>query len=673
VEVPERAVLRASELREQLDHHAYRYYVLDAPEISDSEYDRLFRELQDLEAAHPDLKTDDSPTLRVGAPPVSGFTTYAHRIPMLSLDNTFGEIELREFDARIQKLTGQQEMEYLVETKFDGASISLTYEDGRLIRATTRGDGTTGEVVTENARTINGVPYRLRSPRAGTMEVRGEVVMLKSVFAEVNLIRAERGEQVFANPRNAASGGLRQLDSRLTAQRKLSYFCYGTGYVEGEPLADTQAGVILALRELGFPSFGMPTVVSGADALWSAVDSIRERRADLPFGIDGAVVKVNALTAQEDIGFTARGPRWATAVKFPAEQAFTKLKGILWSVGRTGNVTPVADLEPVLVGGVTVSRATLHNTEDLLRKDVRVGDTVIIQRAGDVIPEVVGPVLEQRDPSAVIPTEPTHCPACETALVRREGVVYLKCPNRACPAQIQSKLEHFVGRRMMDIEGLGSKLIERLLEAGYLTDLASIYRLADHREAMAQMDGLGELSVEKVLAAIESSKTQPLPRFLFALGIPEVGEKGAQELAAALRTLDGIRAADYEALIAIENVGPRTASEVQEWFEDAQNAQLVNDLLAAGVAPIEASAPSGTIFAGKTFVFTGKLEQFARESAEALVQDLGGKASGSVSKKTDYVVAGPGAGSKLAKAEELNVPVLTEEEFLAMLPEGTQL
>jgi len=664
---------RAAELRLALERHAYRYYVLESPEISDSEYDHLFRELQDLEEKHPEAKTDDSPTLKVGAPPVSGFESYRHRQAMLSLDNAFSEQELRDFDGRIQKLAGLSVIEYAVEPKFDGASISLTYRDDKLIRGTTRGDGTTGEVVTDNARTIQGIPLRLRESHPGEIEVRGEVVMLNSDFERVNAVRLERGEQVFANPRNAASGGLRQLDSRLTAQRKLSFFCYGTGFVDQPLNAATQVGVMESLRDLGFPTFRRPIAVAGFDALWAAVCEIREQRASLPFGIDGAVVKVNDLALQGEIGFTVRGPRWAIAVKFPAEQAFTRLNGIIWQVGRTGNVTPVADLEPVSVGGVTVSRATLHNSEDLARKDVRVGDTVIVQRAGDVIPEVVGPQLEKRPVDAEIVTEPTHCPACETVLVRREGVVYLKCPNRACPAQIQSKLEHFVGRRMMDIDGLGSKLIQRWLETGYLTDLASIFRLKDKRAALVEMDRLGEQSVDNVLSAIEESKMRSLPRFVFALGIPEVGEKGAQELATALRTLNAIRHADYDTLTAIENVGPRTASEITEWFEDPENVRLVDDLLAAGVSPVEAAAPRSDAFVGKTFVFTGKLEQFAREDAEALVADMGGKSSGSVSKKTDFVVAGPGAGSKLAKATELGVAVLTESEFLAMLPDGIEL
>ncbi len=664
---------RIDELRQALERHAYRYYVLDLPEISDSEYDSLFRELQDLEEKHPDLKTDDSPTLKVGAPPVSGFETYRHRLPMLSLDNAFSEDELREFDARIQKLTGLSDIEYSVEPKFDGASISLTYQEGKLVRGTTRGDGTAGEVVTDNARTIQGIPLRMRHAHPGEIEVRGEVVMLKADFELVNAARLARGEQVFANPRNAASGGLRQLDSRLTAQRKLSFFCYGTGFAEQPLGADTQTAVMDGLRDLGFPTHRRPVGVKGFAALWAAVSEIRDQRSDLKFGIDGAVVKVNSLALQAEIGFTVRGPRWAIAVKFPAEQAFTRLNGIIWQVGRTGNVTPVADLEPVSVGGVTVSRATLHNSDDLARKDVRVGDIVIVQRAGDVIPEVVGPQLEKRPEGAEIITEPMHCPACETALIRREGVVYLKCPNRACPAQIQSKLEHFVGRRMMDIDGLGSKLIQRWLESGHLTDLASIYRLKDRRAELVEMDRLGEQSVDNVLAAIEESKTRPLPRFVFALGIPEVGEKGAQELATALRTLDAIRRADYDTLTAIDNVGPRTASEITEWFEEPENARLVDDLLAGGVSPVEAAAPRSDAFAGKTFVFTGKLEQFAREAAEALVADMGGKSSGSVSKKTDFVVAGPGAGSKLAKATELGVTVLTETEFLAMLPDGIAL
>lgn len=666
---------RAAELREQIEHHAYRYYVLDAPEISDTEYDHLFRELQDLETAHPELRTADSPTLRVGAPPVAGFPPHRHLVPMLSLDNAFGEEELRAFDERVRKgLESAEPVEYYCELKFDGASISLTYEDGVLVTAATRGDGTSGEEVTSNAKTVRGIPLRMRAPLPGRVEVRGEVVMLKSAFEQVNAERAARGEQVFANPRNAASGGLRQLDSRLTAARKLSFFAYGVGAAQlasGERrLAATQGETLARLRELGFATRSETRVVTGVENLLQFVRNAQESRAGLPFGIDGVVLKVNDLDAQAALGFTARGPRWAIAYKFPAEQAFTRLRSIFTQVGRTGTINPVADLEPVYVGGVTVSRATLHNYDEVRRKDIREGDIVIVQRAGDVIPEVVGPVLDRREGELPLPQEPTQCPSCDTPVKRAEGEVFLRCPNRACPAQIAQKLQHFVGRKMMDIDGLGEKLIERFLELGWLTDVASIYRLADHREEMIALDRMGEQSTTNLLNSIEASKTRPLARFLFALGIPEVGERGAVDLVRELRTFEALRTADYAALMEIPGVGPRTASEIAQWFQDEENQRVVDALLALGIQPVEGEAPASDLFAGKTFVFTGKLEKFTRERAEELVQQMGGKAAGSVSKNTSYLVAGPGAGSKLAKAEQLKVEVLDEDGFLALLPEG---
>lgn len=666
---------RASELRQILEHHAYRYYVLDSPEIGDSEYDRLFRELQDLEAAHPELRSSDSPTLRVGAPPVEGLKPHRHAIPMLSLDNAFGHEELRAFDERIRRfLETSDEIQYLAELKFDGASISLTYRDGLLEIGATRGDGTTGEDVTHNARTVRGIPLRLREPLPGGIEVRGEVVMLKSAFDELNRIKTEKGEQIFANARNAAAGGLRQLDSRQTAARKLSFYTYGLGYSDlssGRRLADTQSEIIATLNRLGFPSRAESKVVNGADALVEYVDEIQRLRPGLPFGIDGVVIKVNSLDLQEALGFTARGPRWAIAYKFPAEQTFTRLNRIFAQVGRTGVITPVADLEPVQVGGVTVSRATLHNYEDLARKGVREGDIVIVQRAGDVIPEVVGPVIEKREGDLPVPAEPTACPECGTEPTRKAGEVALRCPNRRCPAQIAAKLRHFVGRKMMDIDGLGEKLIDRFLETGILTDMPSIFRLRDRRDELVGLDRLGELSIDNLIASIESSKNRSLARFLFALGIPSVGEKGGQDIARELRTLDAIRSADYDTLVAIPNVGPHTASEIQEWFEEPENQRMIEEMLALGVAPVEGEAPVSDLFVGQTIVFTGKLEKFSRESAEAFVTKMGGKSAGSVSKNTSLVVAGPGAGSKLEKAEQLGVTVVDEEGFLAMVPEGS--
>lgn len=664
---------RAAELRQTLEHHNYRYYVLDDPEISDSEWDKLFRELVDIEAKHPELQTSDSPTQRIGAPPIAGLESHRHLTPMLSLDNAFGHDELREFDQRVRRgLETTEGIEYFAELKFDGASISLTYVDGVLEIATTRGDGTTGENVTHNAKTVRGIPLRLQEPIAGRFEVRGEVVMLKSVFDELNRGKAERGEQQFANPRNAAAGGLRQLDSRLTALRKLNFYTYGVGAVElagGRRFQNSQSAILARLKELGFPLRPEPRVLKGIDALIEFVDGVQANRGALPFGIDGVVVKVNQLDDQEQLGFTSRGPRWATAVKFPAEQAFTRLNSVFAQVGRTGAVTPVADLEAVFVGGTTVTRATLHNYQELRRKDVRPGDIVIIQRAGDVIPEVVGPVLDKRTEDLPLPETPSECPECGTPLVEKPGEVILRCPNKQCPAQISAKIQHFVSRGAMDIEGLGEKLINRFLELGHLSDLPSIYRLKDRREQLVGLEKLGEQSVDNLLKAIEASKTQTLDRFLFGLGIRFVGDRGAKDLAKEFRSLQRFLEASYEDLLAIGDVGPRTAKEVEEWLQDPANQQLVQELRDCGVTPVEPEGPKSDLFAGQTFVFTGKLEKFSREFAEELVMQMGGKAAGSVSKQTNYVVAGPGAGSKLAKAEQLGVAVLTEDEFLEMLPE----
>lgn len=657
---------RAAELRAQLERANYLYYVLDQPELSDSEYDRLFRELQDLEQEHPDLRTPDSPTQRVGVAPVTNFPQHKHLVPMLSLDNAFGADELRAFDERVKKVLGNKDVEYNAELKFDGLSISLTYQDSLLSVATTRGDGEVGEVVTPNAKTVRGVPLRLRKDVPSVIEVRGEVIMFKENFEKLNMSRAEKGEQVYANPRNAGAGSLRQLDSRITAERKLNFFTYGFG--QAPALAETQSGLLDECVELGFAVRKERAVLKGANELLEYLKVWEDRRASLPFAIDGIVIKVNKLDEQEALGFTSRGPRWAIAYKFPAEQAFTKLRSIFAQVGRTGAVTPVADLEPVIVGGATVSRATLHNYEDLHRKDVREGDTVLVQRAGDVIPEVLGPVLDKRPKDACIPEEPTHCPECGQPLTHLEGQVALICTNKACPAQVAAKFRHFVSRGAMDIEGFGEKLIDRFLELALLTDLPSIYRLKDHREELIELDRMGEQSVDNLLRGIEASKDRPLAKFLFGLGIRFVGDRGAYELATHFRTLDALRHADYDQILAVPDVGPRTASEIQEWFEDEHNQAMLDELLALGVKPQEGEAPASDLLNGQTYVFTGTLHRMSREEAEELVVRLGGKAAGSVSKATSFVVAGPGAGSKLTKAEQLGVPVLTEDEFFEKLP-----
>lgn len=655
---------RAAFLRQEIERHNRLYYQRDAPEISDSEYDALFAELKQIEADHPELATTDSPTQRVGAPLKGDFPAHRHVQPMLSLDNAFSEEELRSFDDRVRRGLETDDFEYLIELKFDGASIALTYQEGRLVVAATRGNGVEGEVVTANVKTIRDVPLTI--PHPGTIEVRGEILMHKAAFENVNRERAAKGQQVFANPRNAASGGLRQLDPRDTERRRLSFMPYGAIGLE----TDTQSDVLDRLSHFGFPVRDDARRCRTVDELLARIAEVQAQRASLPFGIDGVVIKVNSLRQQRDLGSTARGPRWATAYKFSAEQAFTVLNEISWQVGRTGVVTPVAELEPVSVGGVVVSRATLHNLEDLLRKDVRAGDTVIVQRAGDVIPEVVGPVLEKRPPGAVAPEGPTACPECQTPLVRDEGYVALRCPNKACPAQIASKIIHFASRSAMDIEGLGEKQIQRFLELGWLIDVSGIFRLADRAEEMAALDRMGEQSVANLLAAIDESKTRPLERLIFALGIRFVGTRTARDLANHFGTLARLREAHYDDLIAVPEIGPRTASEIETWFEEPENQDLLDALLMAGVSPTESSEPKGELFAGQTIVFTGSLERFTREEAEALVARQGGKAASSVSKKTSLVVAGPGAGSKLAKAQELGVPVMTEEEFLATLPAG---
>lgn len=662
---------RILELRADIERHNRLYHELDAPEISDSEFDALFRELKLLEEQNPGWGDAESPTQKVGAPSTGRFSEVRHRIPMLSLDNAFGEEELLAFDERVRKGLGEDgPIEYCVELKYDGASINLLYVDGALTTAAGRGDGTAGEDITANASTVQGIPDRLAADFPGEIEVRGEVVMLKQVFEELNEERKAFGKQVFANPRNAASGGLRQLDPEMTRARRLTFFPYGIGAGVPEAAA-SQAELLGLIESFGFVPGERCHVCEGGLEAANWVKGIQERRASLPFGIDGAVVKVNRLDQQRRLGSTAHGPRWAIAVKFPSEQAFTRLNEVVCQVGRTGVVTPVADLEPVYVGGVTVTRATLHNWEDLARKDVRVGDTVIVQRAGDVIPEVVGPVLDRRPAGATAPVPPTVCPACGEPLIRKEGEIALRCMNRRCPAQAAEKIKHFVGRRQMDIEGLGSKLIERFFELGLLNDAADIYHLQEHAAELAEFEGLGEISVGKLLESIEGSKTALLSKFLSALGIPGLGDKSSLDLSRACGSIEGVASADYAALVQIPNFGPTTASDVVEWFEEEENRDLLRRLAEAGVDPTADPAVVGGLFTGKTVVFTGKLERFSREDAERVVADLGGKAAGSVSAKTSLVVAGPGAGSKLDKASKLGVEVIDEQSFIDMLPEGT--
>lgn len=665
------ATARAAELRQFIETHNYLYYVLDQPEISDTEWDRAFNELVKIETEFPELRTDDSPSLRVGAPPSEKFAPHRHIVPMLSLDNAFSHDDLTAWDTRNSKLIGNSTLSYHGELKFDGLSLSLTYTDGLLVSAATRGDGQTGENITQNARTIKAIPLRLREPVEGTLEVRGEVVMTHEEFARVNAQRRAAGEPEFANPRNCAAGSMRQLDSRITASRNLTFYAYSFG---ANPSLTTQSQSDLAkkLRALGFQvSTECKELANIADCVAFASHWETNRRS-LKFDIDGLVFKVNETQAQATLGNTSHGPRWAIAYKFTAERATTIMHDITWQVGRTGVVTPTAELTPVAVGGVTISRATLHNYQDLLRKDVRIGDSVIVERAGDVIPAVVEPVLDSKHTSREIPQAPTHCPVCRTELKQTPGEVALRCPNKTCPAQIAERIVHFVSRNAMDIEGFGEKLVLRLLEEGFVEDVADLYVLHNRASELIALDRMGEQSVANLLDAIETSKTRPLNRLVFALGIRHVGESGAFALAAHFGDFERLTAATFEELLQVPDVGPNTAGEIIEFFQDEENRNMISRLLSNGVAPqpIERTTTDSE-FSGKTIVFTGKLEQLTRERAEEIVRKLGATAAGSVSKKTDLVVAGPGAGSKLEAASKHGIKVISEEEFLKLLPQGT--
>lgn len=647
---------RLTWLQAEVDRHNRLYHGEDAPEISDSEFDALVRELASLS-----VKLGVQTPVRVGAPAKRGLPEHRHRAPMLSLDNAFSTDELMAWHERNCKVAGVGDIRYSAELKYDGMSLSLVYKDGVLVSAATRGDGAVGELVTENAKTVAGIPHTI--PYSGDLEVRGEVMMSKATFARLNDARRLAGQQLFVNPRNAAAGAMRQIDTRLVAERSLEFYPYGQG--DGEAIRPTQGEVLLALQEMGFT---LPNLRLSGDSMESVIGFVQQvqvMRPDLPFGIDGVVVKVDSVTIQSQLGFTSRGPRWALAYKFPAEQAFTILREIGLQVGRTGVVTPVAELEPVFVGGVQVSRATLHNFSDLKLRDVRAGDRVIVQRAGDVIPEVVGAVLADRPADSVEPTPPTHCPECRTELV--EVGVAFRCPNAACPAQTTGALIHFCGRGALDIEGLGEKLVVRLTQLGYLSDLASIFELGRHRAELTQLEGLGETSITKLLEMIESRRNPALPKFLYGLGIRQVGERTSVDLAQAFGELSALSTATEADLVAIPDVGPITAREIAQWFASDDGQRLLARFAELGVQPQSEAKREGGPFSGQTWVFTGSLEKLNRDEAEAIIVAGGGKAAGSVSAKTTTVVAGPGAGSKLAKAEQLGIRVMTEAEFLALV------
>ena len=663
------AAARAAELRTQLAQHDYRYYVLDDPQVPDAEYDRLMRELRALEAADPTLITPDSPTQRVSGTPSSAFGEVVHRVPMLSLDNAFTEEDLSAFDRRIHErlgLTG--ELEYVAEPKLDGLAVTVIYRDGQLAQAATRGDGVTGEDVTANVRTIRAVPQRLRGTAPALLEARGEVFMLIGGFERMNEQARARGEKVFVNPRNAAAGSLRQLDPRITAARPLTALFYALGALEGAPLPAGQLELLQWLRALGLPVSPEVRPVKGVGGCLAYYRDLGARRSALPYQIDGVVYKLERRADQERLGYLSRSPRWAIAHKFPADEALTQVKGVEFQVGRTGALTPVARLEPVFVSGVTVSNVTLHNIDEVRRKDVRVGDTVIVRRAGDVIPEVVSVIMERRPAGTVPVALPQRCPVCQSPVLRVEGEAVARCTGGfTCRAQRQEALRHFASRRALDIEGLGDKLIEQLVEHEQLRSPADIYALT--LPQLAQLERMGEKSATNLLAAIEKSKHTTLPRLLFGLGIRDVGEATALALARHFGTLERLMQADAATIQQVPDVGPIVAAHVAAFFASDDHRRVIKALQAKGVKwpQMTPAPPAADPLAGKTFVLTGTLTGLTREQATEALSARGAKVAGSVSKKTHYLVAGAEAGSKLTRARELGVRVIDEQQLLRLL------
>jgi DNA ligase (NAD+) len=660
---------RVLELKETLERYNYRYHALDDPEVPDAEYDRLMLELRALEAQHPQLLTPDSPTQRVGAAPVAAFGAVKHRLAMLSLDNAFSDEDVRDFDRRIrERLDREGPIRYSAEPKLDGLAISVRYENGVFVQGATRGDGETGEDITQNLKTIKALPLKLRADRPPrVLEVRGEVFMPLAGFKRFNEEAIARGEKSFVNPRNAAAGSLRQLDPRITAARPLDLFIYGLGIVEGGELPTYHSATLQALRHWGFKICPQSRVVEAADGCLDYYREMGALRPKLPYQIDGVVYKVDDLELQRQLGFVSRAPRWAVAHKFPAEEALTTVRGIEFQVGRTGALTPVARLEPVFVGGVTVSNATLHNMDELTRKDVRVGDTVVIRRAGDVIPEVARVLPERRVAGAAPVTLPSVCPVCGSPVVREVDQAVARCTGgRICAAQRKEEIKHFASRRALDIQGLGDKLVEQLVDRDWVRTPADLFDL--QTQQLSTLERMGDKSAQKLQSAILASKQTSFPRFLYALGIRDVGEATALALAQHFGDIATLRQAREEEIQRVPDVGPVVAKNVAAYFRDPDNAAIVHRLLAGGITwPAPAPIDTQTELTGKSFVLTGTLQALTREAAEEAIVQLGGKVSGSVSKKTHYVVAGAEAGSKLKKAQQLGIPVLDEAAFLKLL------
>lgn len=661
------AAKRARELRVEIARHRKLYYVDADPEVSDADYDALERELVAIEERWPDLRTPDSPTVRVGGDVSPSFASFRHATPLLSLDNAFGLDDLAEWEKRLARALGDRKVRYVVEAKIDGLSIAVHYEEGVLVRGVTRGDGEVGEDVTPNVRTIRSVPLRLTDD-VPSLEARGEVFMPRSAFRALNEARLDAGEAPFANPRNAAAGTVRMLDTGVVASRRLDCWFYELARDEPRGLPDTHSEGLARLRALGLRTNPRNRVCEDLDAVRAYFEELRDERDALDYEIDGIVVKVDSLDAREEAGATSKFPRWAVAVKYPAQQATTVVRDIVVQVGRTGKLTPVAELEPVPLAGTTVSRATLHNEDEIARRDVRKGDTVWIEKAGEIIPQVVKVVTEKRKKGARRFKMPERCPECDAPAVRLEGEAARYCTNLVCPAQRKERVRHFASRSGLDIQGLGEALIEQLTDGGHVRDVADLYAL--DKETLAGLERMGEQSAQNVLDALEASKSRPLRRVLFALGIRHVGERGARVLAGSLGSIDAIVAATEEELVALDEIGPKIAASVRTFFDREESRELVRRLREAGLR-MEADArrpeaPADSPFAGKTVVLTGTLQSLKRSEAKARIEALGGRVAGSVSKKTDLVVAGEDAGSKRTKAEELGIEIVDEAGFLAL-------
>ncbi len=655
-------------LREKIHYHNYRYYILDDPEISDAGYDELMRQLQKLEAEFPEFVTLDSPSQRVGAPPLDAFETISHTIPMLSLDNAFEDGELRDFDGRVRKLLGSHsKIEYIAEPKLDGLAVELVYENGVFIQGSTRGDGFNGENITTNLRTIKSIPLRLREseiPIPTRLEVRGEVILPIDSFQALNRQREFAGEPLFANPRNAAAGSLRQLDSAITASRPLDIFCYGNGQIIGAEV-NTQADLLQMFKKWGLKVNPYIRICPGIEALLDYYREMETRRAKLPYEIDGIVIKVNRFDFQRELGIKSRSPRYAIAYKFKAQQEVTQIENIVVQVGRTGTLTPVAIMKPVKVGGVEVSRATLHNQDEIDRKDVRIGDWVVIQRAGDVIPEVVK-VIESRRTGNEIPfTIPKECPVCGSLVVRVEGEAAHRCQNLSCPAQLKEGIKHFAGKRAMDIDGLGDKIVNQFVDAGLIKNVADLYSITE--DQLIRMERFAKKSAQNLVESIQASKTRGLARILFALGIRYVGETTAALLVENLGTFPKIQQATYDDLIQINGIGPQSAESVIQFFSSPENLRIIERLKAAGVEFETAKVEKSGRFKDLTFLFTGTLQNMSRNQAQNLVESHGAKIANSVSKNVDYLVVGEEPGSKVEKAQKLGIKMINETEFLEMI------